>query len=91
MRAEQQPWGSMAVGGGGGAYQPALTALLLLLPDLQPLPQQEALAPRRGAGRGASRPAGGGVFVAGRRDLDGGQLQVFFGGGAGARRELTYN
>lgn len=77
-------------GAGRVRYQPAFTALLLLLSDLQPLPQQETLAPRRGTGRGASRPGGGGVFVAGWRDLDGGQLEVFFGGGARSAGKVTY-
>lgn len=45
-------WGEE--GNGESPYQPALTALLLLLSDLQPLPQQETLASRRGTGRGAS-------------------------------------
>lgn len=67
----------------------ALTDLLLLLSDLQPLPQQETLASRRGAGRGASRPGRGGIFVAGRRDLNGGQLKVLLGAGAGPGREVT--
>lgn len=77
-------------GNGEGPYQPAFTALLLLLSDFQPLPQQETLAPRRGTGRGASRPCGGGVFVAGWCDLDGGELEVFFGGGAGSAGKVTY-
>lgn len=68
---------------GRGPHQPALTALLLFLPDLQPLPQQEALAARRGAGRGAAGPGGESVLVAGRRDLDGGQLQVLLGARTG--------
>lgn len=77
-------------GNGEGPYQPAFTARLLLLSDLQPLPQQETLAARRGTGRGASRPGGGGIFVAGWGDLDGGQLEVFFGGGAGAAGKVSY-
>ena len=64
-------------------HQPALAALLLLLPATQPLPQQEAFAARRCARRGASRPMRGGVLVAGRRDLDGRQLEVLLGSGAG--------
>lgn len=72
-----------------GPYQPALTALLLLLSDLQPLPQQETLASRRGAGRGAVRPGRGGVFIAGWRDLNGRQLEVFLGAGVGSGHEVT--
>lgn len=60
-------------------YRPALTALLLLLSDLQPLPQQEALPSRRGAGRGAPGPGRRAVLIAGRRDLNGRQLQVLLG------------
>lgn len=66
-----------------GPHQPALTDLLLLLPNLQPLPQQEALASRRGAGRGAAGPGRESVLVAGRRDLDGGQLEVLLGAADG--------
>lgn len=74
-----------------GPYQPAVTGLLLLLSDLQPLPQQETLAARRGAGRGASRPGRGGVFVAGWRDLNGGQLEVLLGAGARPGREVAHS
>lgn len=72
-----------------GWYRPALTALLLLLSDLQPLPQQEALASRRGAGCGAPGPGGRAVLVAGRGDLDGGQLQVLLGARARAGRVVA--
>lgn len=72
-----------------GPYQPALTALLLLLSDLQPLLQQETLASWRGAGRGAVRPGREGVFVAGWRDLNGRQLKVFLGAGAGSGCKVT--
>lgn len=65
-------------------YRPALTALLLLLSDLQPLPQQEALSSRRGAGRGAPGPGRRAVLVAGRRDLNRWQLQVLLGARATA-------
>lgn len=79
-------WGEMSR---EGPYQPALTALLLLLSDFQPLPQQETLAARGGAGCGASRPGRGGIFIAGRRDLNGRQLEVLLGAGVGSGREVT--
>ena len=66
------------------SHQPALAAVLLLLAHPQPLAEQEALAAWRGAGRGTVGPGGYGVLVAGRRDLDGGQLQVLLGGRVGA-------
>ena len=68
------------------SHQPALAAVLLLLAHPQPLAQQEALAARRGAGRGTVGPGGYGVLVDRRRDLDGGQLQVLLGGRVGAAR-----
>lgn len=70
-------------------YQPALTDLLLLLSNLQPLPQQETLAARGGAGRGAPGPGRQAVFIAGRRDLDGGQLEVLLGAGVRPGREVA--
>lgn len=62
------------------SYRPALTALLLLVTPSEPLAQEEAPPPRGGTGRGAVGP--GRIFVAGWRDLDGGELQVLLGTGA---------
>lgn len=61
-------------------YLPALAPMVLLLAYLQPLLEQEALASGRGAGCGAVGP--GCFLVAGRGDLDGGQLEVLLGAGA---------
>lgn len=76
-------------GVGGVSYPPAFAGLFLLLSDLQPFPQQEAFASWRGAGRGAAGPGGRGVFIAGRRYLNGRQLQVLLGAGARTGREVS--
>lgn len=60
---------------------PAFTALLPL-PHPEPLAEEEALSARRSAGCGAVGPRG--VLVAGRRDLDGRQLQELLARGQDA-------
>lgn len=57
---------------------PALT-VFLLLSHTQPLPKEEALAPRGGTGCGAVGP--GSVLITGRGDFNGWELQVFLAGG----------
>lgn len=67
--------GATWMDGTSALYPPALAGMLLPFPHLEPLAKQEALASGRGAGGGAVGP-GGCVLVAGRRDLDGRQLEV---------------
>lgn len=57
---------------------PALT-VFLLLSHTQPLPKEEALAPRGGTGCRAVGPRS--VLITGGRDFNGWELQVFLAGG----------